>query len=335
MEKLISVIIPVYQAERYLFFSIQSVLMGAPENMELILVDDGSTDGSLKICKEYAEKDSRVKVYHQRNMGVSAARNTGMQMASGEYVMFLDADDTLVSKEWKHILSLARENQYDFVAFSYYSLREKGKKTEEKFPMEQETCSDYDFLMELLMGSPLLCTCWGKLFRKSIIQMYAVQFPPRMAIGEDYLFVMEYLKHSAKTILVNKSIVNYYQNSDSAMGNFKLDQRMQCMKRIWEYGREYTNEDGYEKYACCFKKQQFFNVSYYARIICQSMKKQEAQAALKLMLSMEFVHEILGMMDWHRLSGYRKGEYFLLKSGKVRLIWNYYKIKSILKTEQL
>ena len=99
MEKLVSVIMPVYQAEKYVSSAVESVLAAASDEVEVILVDDGSKDNSLKICRNFSKRDSRVKVYHQENKGVSSARNAGIQIAQGKYLMFLDADDTFVSEK--------------------------------------------------------------------------------------------------------------------------------------------------------------------------------------------------------------------------------------------
>ena len=333
MEKLVSVIMTVYQAEKYVSSAVESVLAAASDEVEVILVDDGSKDNSLKICRNFSKRDSRVKVYHQENKGVSSARNAGIQIAQGKYLMFLDADDTFVSEKWQDVLSLVRQNTYDFAAYSYYSLYENGKKTEERFPMEKEISCDRDFLMRLLLGSPLLCTCWGKLFRNSIVQRYNIQFPLKMEIGEDYLFVMEYIKHAEKTALVNKCVINYYQNSSSVMRNFKYEQRVRCMKHIWEYCREYTGDIQHQKYVPCMSMHQFCNVSYYARVICQSMKRKQALKALEDILNERFVQEIFGMVDRSSLSGYRKGEYYLLHSRRSRLIWGYFKVKALVKTD--
>lgn len=110
MEELISVIIPVYNVEKFLDRCMQSVLMQTYQNLEIILVDDGSTDASGKLCDEYAKKDKRIRVVHKKNGGLSSARNAGLDMVKGDYVLFVDSDDWLELDMLQHLYTLLREN---------------------------------------------------------------------------------------------------------------------------------------------------------------------------------------------------------------------------------
>ena len=120
MNKLVSIIIPVYNVEKYLAECIESVLKQTYQNIEILLIDDGSPDNSGKICDEYEEKDSRVRVIHKENGGVSSARNVGLEQANGEYITFIDSDD-FVSESYIEELYIALENGNSDLAFCKYN----------------------------------------------------------------------------------------------------------------------------------------------------------------------------------------------------------------------
>ena len=127
---LISVVIPVYQAKNSLRRSVNSI---AKDNeIEILLIDDGSQDGSSQLCDELARENKQIRVFHQKNQGVSVARNQGIKMAKGTYLLFLDADDWFVPESWSTIISYAKQN-IDFVGFSYYSVFPDGQKRKSHF----------------------------------------------------------------------------------------------------------------------------------------------------------------------------------------------------------
>lgn len=122
---LISVIIPVYMAEKFLHRCVNSVLNQTYQNFEIILINDGSKDKSGMICDEYAKKDKRIKVIHQENQGVSAARNKGLDMARGEWIYFLDSDDYISPKSFELLMCVQKEDDYDIVASGHCSVQGK------------------------------------------------------------------------------------------------------------------------------------------------------------------------------------------------------------------
>ena len=124
-KKLISVIVPVYNSEKYVNRCIDSILNQTYENLEVILIDDGSSDGSLKICESWAEKDNRIKILKQKNSGVSSARNLGIENASGDYVAFVDNDDWLRPEMYETMLSLAEKEKSDVTVCKFINVDEK------------------------------------------------------------------------------------------------------------------------------------------------------------------------------------------------------------------
>lgn len=217
---LISVIIPVYNVEKYLRSCLDSIIHQHFTNFEVILVDDGSTDKSNEICSEYASKDSRFVVYHKENEGVSVARNYGMEKAKGEWVYFVDADDELFPDCLEHLYSLTDENT-DLVMAGYVTVCQDGSTeviTEEK--VKRITKDDSIMLMYEPQYFDYLGYIWIKLFRLSLIHRYQIHMNTQIFFNEDRLFTIEYLCKMAKgTVFSTKQVYKYYIRPNSAMAS--------------------------------------------------------------------------------------------------------------------
>lgn len=200
---LISIIVPVYNAESYLDECIKSILSQTNPNFEVIVIDDGSTDRSGQICDNYAAQDHRIKVFHQNNAGVSAARNKGLEEVSGEWITFVDSDDYIS----ENFLS-------DFVAESYFKAGliynntfRFGNETQKKmFNFKNELVSIKLFLEEHMITS--YGFVHSKFFGRCIIQKYNIRFNVKLHFAEDSMFILDYLKYIDSVYLSNKA--NYY-----------------------------------------------------------------------------------------------------------------------------
>lgn len=181
----VSIIVPVYNVEPYLRCCLDSILAQTFTDWECILVDDGSTDGSGKICDEYAENNFRFSVIHKVNGGVSAARNEGIGTAKGDWIAFVDADDYLAD-DYLHEMS----NSYaDFAICGFYSSSGLD------FCPKARLLSDKELSIEMdaIMSSMALQAPWAKLFRLSIINSHKLRFDTRLRLHEDTMFVYDYL----------------------------------------------------------------------------------------------------------------------------------------------
>lgn len=323
---LISVIIPVYQAKNSLKECVQSITEEYSDEIEIILVDDGSTDGSAEICDTLAKKRNQICVYHQENQGVSAARNRGIKLAKGKYVMFLDADDRFVMESWKTIMNYARQN-IDFVAFSYYSWFPNGKLIEEPFP-DTSIIRDYDAFMKILLGTPLLHTCWAKLFRKSLIEEKQIFFPVGVPIGEDYVFVMEYCKYIKTQALINCYAIQYYQNPIGAMGNFQLQKQVKCLEYIWNYCRLYTSDEKRKKYYEVMCQYQLFKMFSIIRMLVQNTKGWKRYYDIKEIIQAPIVRKIIQSVPAKQIHGYRKIEYLCIRWKLAFFAYWYFSLKA-------
>lgn len=201
----LSIIIPVYNKEKYLSECIESLLKIKEISYEIILVDDGSKDNSLKICQEYGKRLRQVKVIAQANQGVSVARNTGIENADGKYITFVDADD-FVKPEFGKQIAEALNYKADFYQFNYIRWISEGKEEAGTFSLPEGFVSDTSPWTAQISGLEICAMCvWGAIFRTDIIKKYDIRFRPGMKTCEDFLFNIQYIE----------SIENFYSSSQA------------------------------------------------------------------------------------------------------------------------
>ena len=203
---LISVIIPVYKVERYLPRCIESILRQTYSNFELILIDDGTPDRSGIICDRYAEKDSRIRVIHKENGGVSTARNAGIDAAKGEWVTFVDSDDWVQENYLEVLTSPLGVDDYD-MTIGVLEWRAISRKIQE-YEGYSINIGEASQIERALNCSELLGP-WLKLFSLNIIKNNSMRFSKGIALGEDAIFVAKYLKHCKKIYMTGKAIYCY------------------------------------------------------------------------------------------------------------------------------
>lgn len=196
-----SIIIPVYNAEKTLDRCLESILLQNFSNYEVILIDDGSLDHSLNICKKYELLDKRYRVIHQTNRGASVARNVGLTIAQGQWICFIDSDDTIVSTYLQEIFNMVYNSEMDVVFIGYDKVYKNGKK--ESFVPNLECNSRIPMLMEL-SDKDMFGYTWIKSFRREVIKK--VRFNPELNLFEDEVFTCQVLKNCEK-IGDRKSVV--------------------------------------------------------------------------------------------------------------------------------
>ena len=203
----ISVIVPVYKVEPYLRRCVDSILAQSFSDFELILVDDGSPDNCGAICDEYAKQDSRIRVIHRENGGLSAARNSGLEIAAGEYIMFCDSADTVTSEWCAQMLCAIQEYPDALIACGFNRLDEFGAvKSEHRMDP-----GEYDKEQYFLLCFPGLAgSSCNKIYRKSLIQTKQLKFDTNRKYAEDVVFNLEYLDHADRIVVVGGCLYNYY-----------------------------------------------------------------------------------------------------------------------------
>lgn len=230
----VSVIIPVYNAQNYIGRCVESVLGQTYEELEILLIDDGSKDESLSVCQEYAQKDKRIKVYHNENHGVSYTRNYGLNMATGEYIVFADADDWLEANYVEEMLLCLVKNHVSVVMCNYKMEYDSG---------EHKVLHDFSdgligFQEALHPSSEYFqCAVWGKLFKTEVLNNmeHPIRFEEDLKIGEDRLFWTKVVLTVGKIYVRGTVLYHYYMNSMGAVSSQKFDAMYtdyQAKKRI-------------------------------------------------------------------------------------------------------
>ena len=207
----VSVIVPVYKAEKYLRKCVDSILAQTFKDFEVLLVDDGSPDGSGAICDEYAKKDPRVRVFHKENGGVSSARNAALNVALGKYVTMVDADDFIGPSFLSDFGFVLRESDFYLQGYVLVSGDRESKfrvAPEELFIGHKAFATFYIREEEtIILNSP-----WAKLYRRDLIERCRLFFDERISLGEDHLFVLSYLVHAKSAFITPGTSYHYVKD---------------------------------------------------------------------------------------------------------------------------
>lgn len=199
----VSVIIPVFNAQQYIEYCLQSLTSQTLVEAEFIFVNDGSVDDSQSIIEDYQKKDSRIKLVNQHNQGVSTARNNGLKVAKGKYIGFVDADDTVKNDMFETLFHHAEMNQCD-VVISNYVRQIDGRQYTASFPFPEQVVLDENkikqHIFDYLLMHDDLNAVWNKLYLRSTIEEYGVLFPHDLALGEDQLFNWHFFSYAKKCV---------------------------------------------------------------------------------------------------------------------------------------
>ncbi|WP_407382393.1 glycosyltransferase family 2 protein [Ruminococcus sp.] len=217
---LVSVIVPVYNAESKINRCIDSILAQTFTDFELILVDDGSQDTSGRICDEYTQKDPRIKVIHQKNGGVSSARNTGIRAASGEYISFVDCDDYLEAEYLKVLYKGAQKAQLSICGVFFCREGITQKTSQKRYDDFCYSLSDKSIEITAdLLRYGRFNYVYSKMYRKSILTDHHILFDEKISLGEDTVFVFEYLKRIETVYVIGDSYYNYIKCQENSLTN--------------------------------------------------------------------------------------------------------------------
>lgn len=211
----ISVIVPVYNGTAKLRRCVESILNQTYLSIELILVDDGSNDGSERICDEYKEKYQNVKVIHKCNGGVSSARNAGLQCATGQYIGFVDSDDFIESNMYQTLIDGIEDS--DLIMCGFY----QDKKSQAGVPCKC-IISKEDAIRNIIGNGKFRGYLWNKLFKKSIIDRNRITFITQIHMCEDLLFCTQYIDKIKKVCLIPEVLYHYEDNGESSASNGKF-----------------------------------------------------------------------------------------------------------------
>jgi glycosyltransferase involved in cell wall biosynthesis len=253
----ISVIIPVYNVEPYIRKCLDSVVNQTYRNLEIICVNDGSTDGSGKICDEYAAKDSRIRVFHKGNDGVSSAKNIGLKNIAGKYVGFVDSDDWIEPDMYEVLHKSAQEKNVPISVVSYFKDTDaKSTLMTNKTRIPDGIISTEDMLLYPLKRDYYMGFCgylWNKLFFADIFLNNNLNFNEKINYAEDVLlYTKAILAGKYIGIYIDKPLYHYYQRKDSISHSESIDVKADILV-AYKKVEKLLNENGYS------------NISYWAR----------------------------------------------------------------------
>lgn len=242
----------VYNVERYIHRCVDSLLAQTYHNIEVILIDDGSTDGSPAICDEYASMDHRVKTIHKINGGVSTARQAGLDAASGDYTIHADPDDYVETTMVKELLDEALRTNADIVTCDFF-MNEK---------LKEQNYTDSADLLKRLIDVSCICVCWNSFIRRQFIVEHGISFSPSwLSMSEDFLFLIRMLVAGAAATHLHKAFYHYWVSNASSLSNRHSPKKLESIKAvISEMGTlvEAKDYDGFynrKKYAIMYAYQ--------------------------------------------------------------------------------
>lgn len=271
----ISIIVPVYNVKNYIDRVINCLINQTYHNLEIILVDDGSTDGSSKLCDKYKKKDNRIKVIHQKNSGVSVARNVGLKHATGEYIGFVDSDDYISLNMYEELYNNLISTNSDISVCSYLTFKDKLP----NFNVEGniKIFDTIDALKDIISDGVITNFLWNKLFKREIFENISF---PEGKIYED-LYVMPKLIDNASIICFDsKKLYAYYQRNDSYVNSYSLDKNNNYLE-FCDYCYQYLSKydvlrEARESYRCFYIYTAFLQSSKVGRLdIINSDKMKE------------------------------------------------------------
>jgi glycosyltransferase involved in cell wall biosynthesis len=227
---LVSIIVPVFNSEPYLADCVQSVVGQSHAKLELILIDDGSTDGSGKLCDGFAQQDNRIRISHIANGGPAKARNLGLEMCCGKWVMFLDADDTLEADAISMLIQAAETNEVDLVIGDFTKIRERTiQNRNDIIPVRSRKLTAADLTEQALLYTQrpnrnlMFAYAWGRLFKTSIIREHGLRFNSDQWTFEDVAFNFEYLRYVQSGFFLKTSVYRHTIHTHFASATMAAD----------------------------------------------------------------------------------------------------------------
>lgn len=266
---MISVIVPVYNVEKYIKKGIESLLAQSYQNIEIILVDDGSPDNSSAILDQYAKKDNRIKVLHQKNQGVSTARNNGIKISNGEYILFVDGDDYVRKDYVEYFYKLiSKESAEMAVNYDLFSALNSIHRHHEM----GEVKSPEQIIEDIYLGK-MNVAVWNKIYKKSFLENNNIRFDSKIWYGEGMLFNIECLSSTKKIAVGSRKVYYQVYNQNSAMRSFNMESNL-CGIRSLELQKKYLDKKNKKLIRAWEYHLRCFNRSILTGIIKTKSKKK-------------------------------------------------------------
>lgn len=345
MKNLVSVIIPVYNTEQYLCSCVESILNQSYKELEIILVDDGSTDGSPRICDEFAQRDFRVKVIHKKNEGLGYTRNCGLKYATGKYVSFFDSDDVLESDAYEYCVREMEEKCVDACYFGRKTFSERGKYViNENLPeklvyegteVREEFSKHYFGWFQYEVEFPYIkeSVCCA-LYRRDIIESNNIRFPSeRECLSEDAFFNLDICNVANKVIIIPQNFYNYRYNPNSLTKKYDKERFRRIIgyyNKLLEYTAKFPEVEDVQN-----------RINYKIFSLVRGMIKMEIENSgwmemaetiqyVRRVVHSEAVEQIVTRMIPERMGKSTKIFYRWLKTKRCITIYFFYKMRKMI-----
>ena len=339
----ISIIIPIYNVEKYLDKCVQSATHQTLQDIEIILVDDESPDGCPQMCDEYVTQDSRIKVVHKKNGGLGFARNSGLEVATGEYVTFLDSDDFVDLYTYEHLYNIAKAENLDALYYKY------ARFVNEDEVKQAEACNEIkkyendnvkELMLDIISSEPsakvdhkIHCSSCTAMYRFDIIKKNNVRFhSERELISEDLIFNLDFLKCANKVAFNNGAHYHYRVNPTSLTNATRTD-RIEKNLVLYKYIKDnivnwgLNYDKGYERVCRFFIGSSRMAISLYLN----SKKSKNKSLWLKNEISRPIWKTIYTSYNWKALPKYQSLFFYSCTTRKAILIKLLCRLKSIIK----
>ena len=336
MKPRVSVILPIYKVEKYLDRCMHSLLNQTLKDIEIIMVDDGSPDNSPTMCDQYAKEDSRVKVIHKQNVGLGFARNSGLEIATGDYIAFVDSDDFVSVTAFEILLKVALEENADYVMCGYKSVRNnicvsEHKDVNQKMVMEVPDC--YNVLRGMIGIDPDSeysyrhnYSVWHGIYKSTLFTEGGIRFcSERDLISEDLIFHLSLIPLCRKIVIIPDLLYNYCLNDNSLTTTYRKG-RFEAVLKLWKVSvgmvASTSLEDMKIRLDYLLLDVTLSAISYEVRY-----NKNNALDVLKTISANDEVHQLLDSYPIHRLCRKHYLFFSLLKRKAYKTIYCLLKIK--------
>lgn len=302
----VSVIVPVYQVEKYLRQCLDSIVNQTFKDIEVILIDDGSKDNSGKICDEYALKDNRVKVIYQDNMGLSDARNSGMNLMSGKYFMFVDSDDYVSEQMIEKLYTSAVETDADVVCCNFEYFWENNEKVSFSTKQKREELNSSDIFNHRKneKNYGIWTVAWNKLYKSSSMNSFRFRSGK---IHEDEFWANDIYQKDLKVVTIEDSLYYYRQRHNSIVSIKSIKKEFDLIEAFQERMQIYLNQNMYPDQA--------YKVLIYSLEPlneCRKLKKTE-EDNIKYKQAVERTRDLISQLKQTELSGIQKYSLILIQ----------------------
>lgn len=295
---LVSIIVPAHNSGKYIIKCLASLHKQSYKNIEIIIINDGSTDQTQTVAEDFIKKDARFLLINQKNTGVSSARNMGINISKGKYLIFVDSDDYVTPDYVETLLIFIKQGNNELACADYYKVENDIVYNQSKNTKKVDIFSRADAINLLHNGHYFQGYLWNKIFLKRIITQNRISFDPEIKIWEDMLFCLKYLTYIQKIVYINKPIYFYVNHAESTMNNKNIWNeytQLKALEEIWRLLQPYNGT---------FKE---YIRNYYANTLAGLLGKKTQYKDETMINKLEKLHGRLTVKHRFKVQLYKTG----------------------------